>query len=161
VAFQLGLDTGGTYTDAVLIDDAQRVVATAKALTSHEDLIKGLRGATQAVLGDHAGSISLVSLSTTLATNALVEGRGRPVCLVLIGYRREQLSKARLVDALGRDPHGFIAGGHQASGEPVCELDVAALRKLIESVKESVEAFAVSSLFSVRNPEGWMHPVEP
>jgi len=153
VAYQLGLDTGGTYTDAVLIDDNQRVVATAKALTSHEDLIKGLRSATQAVLDDKLRPITLVSLSTTLATNALVEGRGRPVCLVLIGYRREQLDKANLVDALGRDPHGFINGGHKASGDPVCELDTKALRALIESVKDSVEAFAVSSLFSVRNPE--------
>jgi len=153
VAYQLGLDTGGTYTDAVLIDDNQSVVATAKSLTSHEDLIVGLRRATQAVLDDKVRSITLVSLSTTLATNALVEGRGRPVCLILIGYRHEQLSKARLVDALGRDPHGFIAGGHRASGKPVCELDINALQELVESVQESVEAFAVSSIFSVRNPE--------
>jgi len=160
VAYQLGLDTGGTYTDAVLVDDNQSVVATAKSLTSHEDLIIGLRGATQAVLDDKARSITLVSLSTTLATNALVEGRGRPVCLVLIGYRREQLSKARLVDALGRDPHGFIAGGHKASGEPACELDVRALQALVESVQDSVEAFAVSGLFSVRNPEHEMKAQE-
>ena len=153
MAYQLGLDTGGTYTDAVLIDDNQTVVATAKSLTTHKDLIIGLRGAAQAVLNQSIRSITLVSLSTTLATNALVEGRGRPVCLVLIGYRREQLNKARLVDALGRDPHGFIAGGHKASGEPICELDSQALRALVESVKDSVEAFAVSSLFSVRNPE--------
>jgi len=147
------LDTGGTYTDAVLIDDNQSVVAAAKSLTTHEDLIQGLRGAVRAVLNDNARPITLVSLSTTLATNALVEGRGRPVCLVLIGYRPEQLNKARLVDALGRDPHGFIAGGHKASGEPVCALDIKALGTLVESVKDSVEAFAVSSLFSVRNPE--------
>ena len=153
MAYQLGLDTGGTYTDAVLIDDNQTVVASAKSLTTHEDLIQGLRGATQAVLSDQLRPITLVSLSTTLATNALVEGRGRPVCLVLIGYRQEQLSKARLVEALGRDPHGFVAGGHSASGDPVCNLDVAALTELINSVKDSVEAFAVSSLFSVRNPE--------
>ncbi len=153
MAYQLGLDTGGTYTDAVLIDDNQTVVASAKSLTTHEDLIQGLRGATQAVLSDQMRPITLVSLSTTLATNALVEGRGRPVCLVLIGYRQEQLSKARLVEALGRDPHGFVAGGHSASGDPVCNLDVAALTELINSVKDSVEAFAVSSLFSVRNPE--------
>ncbi len=153
MAYQLGLDTGGTYTDAVLIDDNQSVVATAKSLTSHEDLFKGLRSAALAVLNDKATPITLVSLSTTLATNALVEGRGRPVCLVLIGYRREQLNKSRLVDALGRDPHGFISGGHKASGEPVCELDIEALRALVEAFKDSVEAFAVSSLFSVRNPE--------
>lgn len=153
MAYQLGLDTGGTYTDAVLVDDDQRIVATKKSLTTHGDLIHGLRGAANAVLSDQLRPITLVSLSTTLATNALVEGRGRPVCLVLIGYRPEQLRKANLVDALGRDPHGFIDGGHKASGEPVCELNVVQLTELIESVKDSVEAFAVSALFAVRNPE--------
>lgn len=153
MAYQLGLDTGGTYTDAVLIDDDQSVVATAKSLTTHEDLIRGLRGATHAVLNERLRPITLVSLSTTLATNALVEGRGRPVCLILIGYRPEQLAKANLADALGRDPHGFVEGGHTAGGEPVCELNVRALTELVESVKESVEAFAVSALFAVRNPE--------
>ena len=121
MAFQLGLDTGGTYTDAVLINDEQSVIATAKSLTTHHDLIQGLRGAVNAVLTDQLRPITLVSLSTTLATNALVEGRGRPVCLVLIGYRPEQLKKAQLTEALGRDPHGFIAGGHSASGEAMCE----------------------------------------
>jgi len=153
VAYQLGLDTGGTYTDAVLVDDDQNIVATAKSLTTHGNLIDGLRDSALAVLEEKYKPITLVSLSTTLATNALVEGRGRPVCLVLIGYRAEQLNKSRLVDALGRDPHGFVNGGHRASGEPVTELDVGALEALIDSVKDSVEAFAVSALFSVRNPE--------
>lgn len=153
MAYQLGLDTGGTYTDAVLVDDNQTVVKSAKSLTTHGDLIQGLRGAALGVLEDRFRPITLVSLSTTLATNALVEGRGRPVCLVLIGYRPEQLAKARLVEALGRDPHGFINGGHSASGEPVCALDVKALTELVDSVKDTVEAFAVSSLFAVRNPE--------
>lgn len=153
MAYQLGLDTGGTYTDAVLINDAQKVVSSAKSLTTHADLIQGLRGAATAILTDQHRPISLVSLSTTLATNALVEGRGRPVCLVLIGYRPEQLKKARLVEALGRDPHVFIGGGHRASGDAVCDLDVSALTHTVNSVKDSVEAFAVSSLFAVRNPE--------
>jgi len=105
VAFQLGLDTGGTYTDAVLINDSQAVVATAKSLTTHDDLIIGLRGATHAVLDDSARPITLVSLSTTLATNALVEGRGRPVCLVLIGYRPEQLAKANMASLMAATQH--------------------------------------------------------
>jgi len=61
VAYQLGLDTGGTYTDAVLIDNNQSVVATAKSLTTHEDLIKGLRGAALAILNDKVKPITLVS----------------------------------------------------------------------------------------------------
>ncbi len=153
MAYQLGLDTGGTYTDAVIIDDKQAVVATAKSLTTHTNLIDGLRSVTQSVYNASYQPITLVALSTTLATNALVEGRGRPVCLVLIGYRPEQLKRAKLNEALGRDPHGFIAGGHLASGDAVCALDESALTKLVSAVNESVEAYAVSAVFAVRNPE--------
>ncbi len=153
MAYQLGLDTGGTYTDAVVIDDKQNVVASAKSLTTHTNLIDGLRSATQLVYDPQYQPITLVSLSTTLATNALVEGRGRPVCLVLIGYRPEQLKRARLSDALGNDPHGFIAGGHLASGDMACALDENALTQLISTVNDAVEAYAVSSVFAVRNPE--------
>ena len=153
MAYQLGLDTGGTYTDAVLIDDDQNIVATAKSLTTHNNLIDGLQAATTAVLDEQNTPITLVSLSTTLATNALVEGRGRPVCLILIGYREAQLAKANLVEALGGDPHFFVAGGHNASGNAVCELDHTTLKQVVMSVAETVDAYAVSSVFSVRNPE--------
>ena len=98
--YKLGLDTGGTYTDAVLVDSSSTVVASAKALTTHHDLSIGLRGAITAVMpAVTAQSVSLVSLSTTLATNALVEGRGLPAALVLIGYNEKQLARARLTTA--------------------------------------------------------------
>ena len=83
----LGLDTGGTYTDAVLYDPKAGVVATAKSLTTKHDLSIGLKGAIAAVLphlpdGVDATQIALVSMSTTLATNAIVEGHGAPICLI-------------------------------------------------------------------------------
>ncbi|MEE9320307.1 MAG: hydantoinase/oxoprolinase family protein [Granulosicoccus sp.] len=152
MAFQLGLDTGGTYTDAVLVDDQQQVVRSAKSLTTHGQLIDGLRVAALKVLADDAQNVNLVSLSTTLATNALVEGRGRRVCLVLIGYQPQQLKRARLGEALAGDPCGFIDGGHTATGEAALPLDQAALRALISETVEFVEAYAVSGLFAVRNP---------
>ena len=151
--YQLGLDTGGTYTDAVLINDAQQVVASAKSLTTHADLIQGLRHVVDQVLSDSHQPISLVSLSTTLATNALVEGRGRAVCLILIGYSQQQMQRARLAEALAGDPYGLICGGHTAAGVPLSKLDVAALSTLTNSVAAEVDAFAVSSVFAVRNPE--------
>src|ERR1700758_249447 len=75
---RIGLDTGGTYTDAVALDHQGRVVISAKALTTHWDLSVGLGNAIRAVLaglpkGAGAKHISLVSVSTTLATNAVVE----------------------------------------------------------------------------------------
>ena len=153
VGYQLGLDTGGTYTDAVLVDAQQRVVGSAKSLTTHADLIDGLRGAVNQVVNDEvAGQIDLVSLSTTLATNALVEGRGRAVALVLIGFTPRQLQRASLQQALGTDPHVFLAGGHDASGQPSNAFDAISLRTFVEQVDERVEAYAVSAMFAVRNP---------
>ena len=153
MSMQLGLDTGGTYTDAVLVSDEFQVLATAKSLTTHTELIQGLRGAVQQVVSaDNAADITLVSLSTTLATNALVEGRGRAVALVLIGFDAAQMQRAGLEDALGDDPHVFIVGGHQASGEAIAELDTKALKTFVTTVNDKVDAYAVSSVFAVRNP---------
>ena len=118
MGYQLGLDTGGTYTDAVLLDANQQVLASGKSLTTHDNLVLGLRNVVDKVVSDaHASRIQLVSLSTTLATNALVEGRGRRVALVLVGFRESQLQRANLSQALAGDPHVFVAGGHTAWGE--------------------------------------------
>jgi N-methylhydantoinase A/oxoprolinase/acetone carboxylase beta subunit len=87
----LGLDTGGTFTDAVLLADGRRVLCSAKALTTPWDLSIGIGNAIRAVLatlpaGAARSEVSLVSVSTTLATNAVVENRFSPVCTLLIGF---------------------------------------------------------------------------
>jgi len=154
LSYQLGLDTGGTYTDAVIIDASQQVVASAKSLTTHHDLIQGLRGAVASVMEQGLfAPITLVSLSTTLATNALVEGHGRRVALILIGYSEKQMQRARLSDALGNDQHVFIQGGHRSDGQQDQPLDLKGLEAFVRDQVEDVDAFAVSSMFSVRNPE--------
>ena len=65
----IGLDTGGTYTDAALLDVAGgRVLATCKALTTRDDLSIGLSGAIAKILQAYDGpasEIRMVSLSTT------------------------------------------------------------------------------------------------
>ena len=153
----LGIDTGGTYTDAVLLDEPSgQVVAAAKALTTRHDLSIGIRGAAKAVLERSAvepGSIALVSLSTTLATNALVEGQGGRVGLVLIGFDDAAASRAGIADALRGDPCVRIAGGHDAGGRACEAPDLPALDRAISDVEGSVAAFAVAGMFSVRNPE--------
>ncbi len=153
VGFQLGLDTGGTYTDAVLVNDDLDVLSSAKSLTTHQDLISGLRNAVERVVThEQSANIQLVSISTTLATNALVEGRGRAVALVLIGFTPAQMNRAGLTDALAGDPHVFVKGGHKATGQAVCALDISALEQFIVGVDRQVDAYAVSSVFAVRNP---------
>ena len=153
----LGIDTGGTYTDAVLFDEQSgKVVAAAKALTTRHDLAIGIRGAAEVVLdnsGVEPASIALVSLSTTLATNALVEGQGGRVGLVLIGFDDAAASRAGISGALRGDPCVRIGGGHDAAGRACEALDLAALDRAISDVEGSVDAFAVAGMFAVRNPE--------
>jgi N-methylhydantoinase A/oxoprolinase/acetone carboxylase beta subunit len=149
----LGFDTGGTYTDAVLFDPrAGAVLSSAKALTTKENLAIGLRESMIRVLPAAVDDIALVSLSTTLATNAIVEGQGSPICLLLLGYEPSALDRADLRRALGHDPVCFIAGGHAATGDEQAPLDLVSLEAAIERHGTSVAAFAVSGFFSVRNP---------
>ena len=153
--FLLGIDTGGTYTDAVLFNPEAGVKARAKSLTTRHDLSEGIRGAVENVLaetGTDPSSIRLASLSTTLATNALVEGQGGRVCLVMIGFGPEDLERDGLKQALGADPVIFLAGGHNVHGHET-PLDTAALLSQIDQLAGAVTAFAVAGYFAVRNPE--------
>ena len=58
----LGIDTGGTYTDAVLVDDDGYVQASAKALTTHDDLSRGIGEALGSVLATATAPVGLVSV---------------------------------------------------------------------------------------------------
>jgi N-methylhydantoinase A/oxoprolinase/acetone carboxylase beta subunit len=152
----LGLDTGGTFTDAVLLTSERRVIASAKALTTPWNLAIGIGNAIRAVRAalpapDRARRVTLVSVSTTLATNAIVENRFSPVCTLLIGF------DAGMVLRSGLDAHGAgvvvrIDGGHGATGEESAPLDEAAVRRAVTEHEARVEAFAVAANFSVRNP---------
>lgn len=152
----LGLDTGGTFTDAVVLADGRRVVATAKALTTHWNLAIGIGGAIRAVLalaGDASrAEVGLVSVSTTLATNAVVENRFSPVCTLLIGFDDAMVERSGLL----RPGHGGsvvrIEGGHCATGEESSALDEPAVARAVADHESRVEAFAVAAHFSVRNP---------
>jgi N-methylhydantoinase A/oxoprolinase/acetone carboxylase beta subunit len=152
----LGFDTGGTFTDAVLLSGGRQVVASAKALTTPWDLAIGIGNALRAVLdalpaGTSRADVTLVSVSTTLATNAVVENRFRPVCTLLIGFDDGMVERA----GLGRDGGGVLVrvdGGHGATGEESAALDEAAVERAVSDHDARVEAFAVAANFSVRNP---------
>jgi N-methylhydantoinase A/oxoprolinase/acetone carboxylase beta subunit len=155
VALLLGVDTGGTYTDAVILRDEREVIASAKALTTRHDLAIGVGGAVRAVLaqsGVAAADISLASLSTTLATNALVEGQGGRVALVFIGFKERDLEAHGLLEALKGDPHVVLAGGHNHAGTEAAAFDEAGLRAFLEVHGAQVGGFAVASQFATRNP---------
>lgn len=154
MAILLGVDTGGTYTDAVLIRDEVEVIASAKALTTRHDLAIGIGEAVANVLeasGTAPDKIALASLSTTLATNALVEGQGGRVGLVYIGFREQDLDGHGLRAALGGDPALVVSGGHNHAGFEARPLDLEALLAWLEQDK-GISAFAVASQFATRNP---------
>jgi N-methylhydantoinase A/oxoprolinase/acetone carboxylase beta subunit len=150
----LGVDTGGTYTDAVLIRDEVEVIASAKALTTRVDLAIGIGEAVRAVLaqaGMAPADVAMASLSTTLATNALVEGQGGRVGLVYIGFAARDLETHGLAEALRGDPVLVLQGGHSHAGTEIAPLDVAALEAWLETVS-GVSGFAVAAQFATRNP---------
>ncbi|WP_171206528.1 hydantoinase/oxoprolinase family protein [Ruegeria sp. HKCCA0235A] len=154
MTLSLGVDTGGTYTDAVLIRDEKEVIASAKSLTTRADLAIGVGKAISSVLAEAQvtpDQISMASLSTTLATNALVEGQGGRVALIYIGFKDSDLEKHGLKEALKGDPALVIAGGHTHSGGQAAALDVAALEAFLESHK-GISGFAVAAQFATRNP---------
>lgn len=150
----LGIDTGGTYTDAVLWTESAGVIAKAKALTTRHDLAIGISGAAGAVIAEaqiRPRDIKLVSMSTTLATNALVEGQGGRAALVMIGFTESDLHRDGLKAALGSDPVIFCPGGHDVHGNPR-PLDLSALDAALETWRGAVSGVAVCALFATRNP---------
>ncbi|MDA7423671.1 hydantoinase/oxoprolinase family protein [Thalassococcus lentus] len=154
MSIALGVDTGGTYTDAVLIRDEKHVLASAKSLTTRGDLAIGIGSAVQAVLAESGvtpAEIGMAALSTTLATNALVEGQGGRVGLVLIGFLENDLDAHGLTQALGGDPALVIAGGHGHDGAQIAPLDENTLRDW--AAEQQVSGFAVAAQFATRNPE--------
>jgi len=154
MALLLGVDTGGTYTDAVLIRDETEVIATAKSLTTRHDLAIGIGGAVEAVLaqsGADVSEIGLASLSTTLATNALVEGQGGRVGLVYVGFKERDLEAHGLREALSSDPALLLSGGHSHAGGETAPLDLDGLARWLAQ-DQGISAFAVAAQFATRNP---------
>lgn len=156
----LGIDTGGTFTDAVLLDlENHRVVRSAKALTTHDDLARGIASAV-ARLGIHAGQAEAAVISTTLATNAVVEGLTRPVALALIGYDRELLDQFQLNRHVFATVAAHFPGGHDVYGRPRPSFDPEEIAEWAKRCWPDVEAFAVSAYFSPLNSRCEMEAAE-
>ena len=156
MAYFLGVDTGGTYTDAVIVDEAaDTVIGKAKSLTTRADLAWGIGRAVDAALagaGIAAGDVALVSLSTTLATNALVEGQGGRVALIFIGFDAGDMERGGLTEALKGDPVILLDGGHTHAGTEAAKLDLVALEAQVAELGPQVMGFAVAARFATRNP---------
>ena len=154
-SYILGIDTGGTHTDAVIFDQTlKNVVACAKAPTTHHDLSLGISAVLKELGGLKwkGGRVERIHLSTTLATNAIAEDlRGR-VGLIMIGYDQDHQDVRSVVSELKQAETAFVAGGHNYYGQEECPLDEAAVSAAVERLAPRVSGWAISGLFSVKNP---------
>jgi N-methylhydantoinase A/oxoprolinase/acetone carboxylase beta subunit len=150
----LGIDTGGTYTDGVLMDYRSRqVLAAHKSLTTKRDFSIGIERVIENIHIDDPAAIRMVSISTTLATNAIAEGKGKRVALLLIGYDPDLVASFKMEDRFATPNFYYFAGGHDLYGREKEELDLPAILAKVSEIKDRVDAIAVSSYFSPLNPE--------
>lgn len=153
-SLRIGIDVGGTNTDAVALDEADRVVAKAKRPTS-PDVTEGLRAALDAVLAELPDPrlVARVMLGTTHATNAILERRalGRVAVLRLgapattsVPPLSEWPDDLREVVAAGT---AVIRGGHFVDGREIAPLDLDAVRRFLNE-GERADAVAITGVFS-------------
>jgi N-methylhydantoinase A/oxoprolinase/acetone carboxylase beta subunit len=144
----IGIDTGGTFTDAVLIEKSSgRIIATAKKPTTHHRLSDGTGAAMAALLQDSGippANIGAVAVSSTLATNSVVENKGARVALFVIGYVKHFKLPVKAVI--------FVKGGHTLLGKEEEPLELDYLVNLLHSLKDEVDAYGVCAAMSMINP---------
>jgi len=146
----LGIDTGGTYTDGVIFGmDSRKLYCKTKVLTTRHDLSIAVENCLASLLNQendiNTDQIKMISLSTTLATNAIVEGQGAEVGLISIGREIE--------DKIPTQYYYNLEGGCNIKGKIKKEVDLKNARIKIDKMKSKVDAFAVSGYLSVRNPD--------
>jgi len=147
----LGIDTGGTYTDGVIFGmDSREIYSKTKVLTTRHDLSIAIENCLEGLLDNMEqelknDDIKMVSLSTTLATNAIVEGQGAEVGLITIGREIE--------DKIPTPYYFNLAGGCNIKGKIKKEVDLKRARIEVDRLKSKVDAFAVSGYLSIRNPK--------
>lgn len=150
----VGIDTGGTFTDGVLMNyRTRKVLKTAKTLTTRHDLKQGVLEVIDNLQIEEVENVKMVGVSSTLATNSIAEGRARKTGLLLIGYDPELIEQYGLDKKLNSETVAHIRGGHTSQGAEKDELDEASVLEWIEQSRDAVDAFAVSAYFSPLNPE--------
>ncbi|MEF8889267.1 MAG: glutamate mutase L, partial [Desulfohalobiaceae bacterium] len=116
--YVLGIDTGGTYTDGVLLDyRTRKVLASAKTLTTYDDLTKGISAVLRELSVESPARVKLAGISSTLATNSIAQGKIKNVGLILIGYDRDLLVSYELESKFATKDFAYFQGGHSAQGE--------------------------------------------
>ncbi len=158
--YRLGIDVGGTNTDAVILDKDDSVVSKCKRPTT-EDVSTGIKEAVDAVLsesGIDSSEIIHAMLGTTHSTNAIVERKG----LSKIGVIRLSAPSGLAIPPLMDWPpdiiphignhYKIVKGGYEYNGLPISAADKDEIKEALGSLKEkNIEALAVSCVFSPVN----------
>lgn len=138
----LGIDVGGTFTDAVILEQGE-IAAQAKRATTHDDVLHCVLAALDAVLKPElAEKLERVVISSTIVTNALTEGRLDDVFLAVIAGPGMNIAGHLPVTPC------YLQGYVDHRGKITAQLD---LLKLLQQRGKGVAA--VSGKFSVRNPQ--------
>lgn len=144
-SYGLGIDTGGTYTDTVIVDlETNEILCGNKALTTRHDLSEGIRDSILGLDRKLFEKISIVSLSSTLATNSVVENKGCRVGLICIGKKYLHY----------KDPecYSVIDGCFDMNGKETEKLNIEHATEILRGMKGKIDSLAVSGYVSVRNP---------
>jgi N-methylhydantoinase A/oxoprolinase/acetone carboxylase beta subunit len=147
----LGIDAGGTYTDAVIYDlEKDTTLFKAKSLTTKWDFTIGINKALKKLNQEKLFQVELVSLSTTLATNAIVENEGQKVGMIIMPPYGLGIDKD-----IAHHPKLVIKGQLDITGTQIIEVDPIEVReKAVQMVEtHGVTAFAVSGYAGSINPE--------
>ena len=149
----IGIDTGGTYTDAVIYDfESGRVLSSAKALTTKQDLAVGIIGAIDGLDPELRKKAEVVALSTTLATNACVENKGGRAKLIFIGVDGSTIERVGKSYGFADDGSVFCCGGSGSfDGKILPNVDWDALMRDTESWLRDAEGLGIVEMYAMNN----------
>jgi len=167
--YRLGIDVGGTFTDAILINEATGETRIAKMPSTPKDPSIGFLKAIERILREadiKTEDVGYLVHGTTVATNAIIEGNLAPTGFLTTEGFRDMLEIQRqirpaLYDLLFEKPRPLVPRYRcygiperlGPSGQVLTTLDESAVVKAAHELKqEGVEAIAVCYLFSFRNP---------
>ena len=153
---RIGIDTGGTFTDAVIIEMGEgtpKVLAKAKALTTKSNLMRGILSAMDALPRDLLMSAEEAAISTTLATNACVEGKGGRAKLIIVGTTDEVLRRVDAQNKFGISYSDVLTTPFVGTydGVDVTVPDWDALYEANKAFFHAADSFGIASLYALNN----------
>ena len=150
----IGIDTGGTYTDAVAVElDTGKVLAKGKSPTTKENLALGIIAAINTLPSEFIDRADSVALSTTLATNACVENKGGRAKLLLLGTTEDVLRRIGADKEFGLNPESVLCIDTKGSYDGRY-VDIPDWEKVFSENKEWLEdseALSVAELYAFNN----------